>query len=239
MPGYDWGFGGRQPRGRPRGNGGYEWNRPPRETMGFGPGRGMDPRDVQYGRWEGPGGYDRGVYGEAYEAYAPRGYEGGRGAPRGRGWGGYGGDLEEEWQGGYARAPFLPEQVYRRHPELEREPGPRGGRWGYELDDTGADLEDDVVHDAVCRRLYEDIWLDVDRLEVEVEDGVVTLRGEVDDYLEARYAWDDAWETPGVRGVVTRLTVRADRPQTQPHGDLMPQTSQGTRTEPAEAEGRE
>jgi hypothetical protein len=234
MPGYDWGFGGRQPRGRGRGNAGYEWNRPPRETMGFGPGRGPDPRDVRYGRWESPGGYDRGVYGEQYEAYAPRGYDGRGPMPRGRAWGGYGGDFQEEWQGGYARGPFVPEQAYRRHPELERGPGPRGDRWGYELDDTGEHVSDETVLDAVRRRLYEDIWLDIDRLDVEVEDGVVTLRGEVDDYLEARYAWDDAWETRGVRGVVTRLTVRADQPQAEPHGDLLPQTSPGSSTEPGE-----
>ena len=244
MPGYDWSFGQRwnprQPGDLAR-RGGYEWSRPPRETMG--PGRPWSARDVQYGRWDGGGGYDRGVYGDAYEAYAPRGYgrdfggaDFGRGAaPRGRGWGGYGQAYEEEWQGGYARGPFIPEQAYRQHPELNRAPGPRGDRWGYELDDTGADLTDEQILDAVRRRLYEDVWLDVDRIDVEVEDGVVTLRGEVDDFLEVRYAWDDAWETEGVRGVVTRLTVRTDQPQATTHGDLLPQTTQGTSTEPSDA----
>ena len=215
---YDQGYGGSARRG------GYEWNRAPRETMG---GRPWSPRDVQYGRWDGPAGYDRGVYGGGYEAPAGR-YAGGAGR---RGWGGYADDFDG-WQAGYARGPFLPEQAYRRHPELEREPGPRGGRWGYELDDTGWDLDDDQILQAVRQRLYDDVWLDVDRIDVEVEDGVVTLRGEVDDFMEARYAWDDAWETAGVRGVVNLLTVRLDQPDPEPHGDLVPQTTHGHAPEP-------
>jgi hypothetical protein len=125
--------------------------------------------------------------------------------------------------------------VYRRHPELDRAPAQRGDRWGYEMDDTGYDLSDEQILDSVRRRLFEDVWLDVDRIDVEVEDGVVTLRGEVDDFLEVRYAWDDAWETEGVRGVVTQLTVRTDQPQSDTHGDLMPQTTSGTSTEPNES----
>lgn len=227
---YDGSFGGGWgPRPGPR-HGGYEWNRPPREIMG---GRSWSPRDVQYGRWEGPAGYDRGLYGGAYEAPAG-GY--GDGPDRRTGWGGYGGDFDEEWQGGYARGPFLPEQAYQRHPELDREPR-RGARWGYDMDDTGWDLDDEDILAAVRRRLYDDVWVDVDRVDVEVEDGVVTLRGEVDDFMEARYAWDDAWETEGVRGVINHLVVRVDQPEpaAQQHGDVLPQTTQGTSTEPADA----
>lgn len=189
--------------------------------------RWFSPRDVQYGRWDGGGGYDRGLYGGAYEAPA-----GGYTEPdRRHGWGGYGGDFRDDWHG-YARGPFLPEHVYQRHPELDREPGPRGGRWGYDLDDTGWDLDDEQILDAVRRRLYDDVWVDVDRIDVEVEDGIVTLRGEVDDFMEARYAWDDAWETEGVRGVINHLTVRLDEPRSESHGDLLPQSTQGTSTEP-------
>jgi hypothetical protein len=222
---YDGSFGGGW---GPR-RGGYEWNRAPREIMGGG-GR-WSPRDVQYGRWEGPGGYDRGIYGGAYEA-PQGGYSEGPG--RRAGWGGYGADFQDEWQG-YAHGPFLPEQAYRQHPELNRQPGPRGGRWGYDLDDTGWELDDEDILDAVRRKLYEDVWVDIDRIDVEVEDGVVTLRGEVDDFMEARYAWDDAWETEGVRGVLNHLTVRVDQPQPQPHGDVVPQSAQGSSSEPAGA----
>jgi osmotically-inducible protein OsmY len=65
---------------------------------------------------------------------------------------------------------------------------------------------------------------------------VVTLTGEVDDFLKARYAWDDAWEAEGVRGVVNNLTVRADLPQAPTHGDVVPQSA-GDRTSPDEAGG--
>lgn len=158
-------------------------------------------------------GYDRGVYGGGYEGYrggyARHGYDG----------------------GGYAERPFLPPQAYRRHPEMEQRPPQRGPRWGYELDDAGAELSDREVLSAVRRRLYEDVWLDVDHIDVEVEDGVVTLTGEVDDYMEARYAWDDAWETEGVRGVVNHLVVRAGEADEAPHGDLLPQSTEGHRQE--------
>ncbi|HYR10376.1 MAG TPA: BON domain-containing protein [Longimicrobium sp.] len=226
---YDGSYGGGWgPRPAPR-RGGYEWNRPPRELMG---GQPWSPRDVQYGRWDAPMGYDRGLYGGPYEG--PAGYID---APNRRtGWGGYGGDFQDDMQG-YARGPFIPEQAYQRHPELSREPRAHGERWGHDLNEAGWELEDEDILDAVRRRLYEDVWVDIDRVDVEVEDGVVTLRGEVDDFLEARYAWDDAWETPGVRGVINHLTVRVDQPATQPHGDVVQQSTQGTTTEPAEAGG--
>jgi hypothetical protein len=182
-------------------------------------GYGWGPRDG-YGRPAPSRGYDRGVHGGDYEGYRggypPRG--------RGHGWGGYG--------RGFAYEPFLPDAAYGRHPELRREPGPRGDRWGYERDDVGADLDDRDVRAAVRRRIYDDVWLDVDRIDVEVEDGVVTLRGEVDDWMEARYAWDDAWETEGVRGVVSRLMVVGGDEDPEPHGDLLPQTGTGARSEP-------
>ena len=192
------------------------------------------PRQARPGGWPPPPGwgYDRGLYGDAHPGPAPGGYGAeyrGYGRPS-QSRGGYGGEYH-----GYARDPFLPEHAYRRHPELDMPPE-RGPRWGYELDDTGAEMGDAQVLDGVRRRLYEDVWLDVDRIDVAVEDGVVTLTGEVDDFLEARYAWDDAWETRGVRGVVNQLVVRTDRPHDQ-HGDALPQDAQGTRTEPTESPG--
>ena len=51
---------------------------------------------------------------------------------------------------------------------------------------------------------------------------MVTLKGEVDDYLEARYAWDDAWEAAGVRGVLNQLTVRTDEPHDEHERGLHP-----------------
>lgn len=224
---YDGSFGrGWGPRPAPR-RAPFAWT-PQRDEMG---GQPWSPRDVQYGRWDVPMGYDRGLYGGGYEGPAA-GY--GDGPNRRTGWGGYGADFQDEW-GGYPPGPFLPEQAYQRHPELGREPRPHAERWGQ--DDGAWEMDDEEILDAVRRRLYEDVWVDIDRVDVEVEDGVVTLRGEVDDFMEARYAWDDAWETEGVRGVINHLTVRVDQPAAQPHGDVMPQSTQGTSTEPAEAGG--
>lgn len=69
---------------------------------------------------------------------------------------------------------------------------------------------DEDVREAVRENLFQDTWVDPRGIRVEVSDGVVTLEGEVRDFMEARYAWDDAWESDGVRGVINNLTVRSD-----------------------------
>ncbi|HEY7768732.1 BON domain-containing protein [Longimicrobium sp.] len=235
MRGYDAYRGGWQ--GGPRPMGGYD--------------RGWRPRGPMHGApWGGVGGpfgrggfdrYDRGIYGDAYPGFGgvpgggrPRGYDAGGGyapgrPPMQRGWGGYAEDYGDE--GGYARVPFLPDRAYQRHPELNQRPE-RGPRYGYEVDDTDLEMDDGEILAAVRQRLYEDVWVDVDRLGVEVEDGIVTLTGEVDDFLEARYAWDDAWETMGVRGVINHIRVRLDEAGPA-HGDLLPQSTHGSSSEPS------
>jgi hypothetical protein len=109
---------------------------------------------------------------------------------------------------------FLPESAYRRNPGLNRTPGAgaRGAGSGMQFGREGHAQDDDTILHSVRQNLYQDRYLDADALEVDVEDAVVTLRGEVADFLEARYAWDDAWEVPGVRGVLNQITVRTDRP---------------------------
>jgi len=229
------------PGGEPFGGRGYGgmagggWSRGP-GGAGFGPDHpAFDAfRSGAFGPggFLGGGGRDRGEYGGAYEEYG--GWPGGRGqgetyggpgAGRGpgrgydRGWGG---------GGGYAREPFMPEEAYRRHPEYRQDRQPR--EWEAHQHEYGDDGEpgDDEVRDAVYRRMSADAWVDAGRIEVQVEDGVVTLTGEVDDFMEARYAWDDAWEADGVRGVVNNLTVRADQPH-ESHGDVVVQAA-GDRT---------
>jgi hypothetical protein len=170
----------------------------------------------------------RGEYGAAYEEYG--GWPGG---PRrgqdygGRGSQGRGYDAGWGGQGGFAREPFMPDEAYRRHPEYRQQPQPR--EWEAYQHELGEEPGDDQVRDSVYRRMRADAWLDPERINVQVEDGVVTLTGEVDDFLKARYAWDDAWEADGVRGVVNQLTVRADQPQTT-HGDVVPQSAGGGTT---------
>jgi hypothetical protein len=123
--------------------------------------------------------------------------------------------------------PFLPEWAYRRHPELDRPRTRSAGSWpdrGHVLEQPDGGYGDADIARGVREGLYQDTWLQADDIQVEVRDGVVTLKGEVDDYMEARYAWDDAWEAAGVRGVVNQLTVRTDRADRAPHGDVLPQT---------------
>ena len=70
---------------------------------------------------------------------------------------------------------------------------------------------DDEVRKEVEDALFYDTWVDAEAITVEVKDGVVTLRGELPDYHEIRYATDDAWDVDGVRGVHCQLTVNSTR----------------------------
>jgi hypothetical protein len=171
--------------------------------------------------------YDTGDYGSGYARQGGRwggaqmgrgGMMGGRGAyDRMRG---YGGGYDQ-----FAREPFIPEIAYQRHPELSRQPLYPGIGWpSHEpVPVNEPQRSDNEIEEEVRANLYQDDWVDADRIDVEVQDAVVTLRGEVDDFLEARYAWDDAWEATGVHGVINQITVRTDREPT-PHHDLFPQS---------------
>ncbi|HEV2131638.1 MAG TPA: BON domain-containing protein, partial [Longimicrobiaceae bacterium] len=234
--GYDRPFGGRR-GGFAQGGGG---------GRGFGGGYGSQ----QAGRLGGD--IERSVYGEDYPTFGgfPGGrregmYYGGPGQGRGgdyrqqsgmglAGGVGGGGGYDRGWESGrggydagFAQAPFLPETAYHRHPELDRPQRGRGDRWPAQGHDEYHHVQrsDDEIERAVRENLYEDSWVDADRIDVSVENGVVTLQGEVGDYLEARYAWDDAWEAQGVRGVINQITVRADLPADE-HA-VIPQTSGG------------
>jgi osmotically-inducible protein OsmY len=66
--------------------------------------------------------------------------------------------------------------------------------------------DDELKHD-VEEALFYDTWVDAEAIGVEVRDGVVTLRGELPDHEEVRYATDDAWDVEGVRGVRCELRV--------------------------------
>lgn len=216
--GYGGDFGGQRGGGFDRGVygddyptfGGFPGGR--REGMYYGgQGSGREGGYQQQGgmSYGGGGGFDAGFYGG----------RGGYDAGFGRGRGGY--------DAGFARAPFLPETAYQRHPELNRPQRGGGDRWPAQGHDEHHHVRrsDDEIERAVRENLYEDNWVDADRIDVSVEDGVVTLQGEVGDYLEARYAWDDAWEAQGVRGVINQITVRTDLPADE-HA-VIPHTSGG------------
>jgi hypothetical protein len=68
---------------------------------------------------------------------------------------------------------------------------------------------DDELRQDVEDALFYDTWVDADRIEVQVEDGVVTLRGTLPSYEEVRFATDDVWDVDGVRGVRSELRVEA------------------------------
>jgi hypothetical protein len=70
---------------------------------------------------------------------------------------------------------------------------------------------DDAVRGDVEDALFYDTWVDAEAIAVEVKDGVVTLRGELPDFNEIRYATDDAWDVDGVRGVHCELRVNGSR----------------------------
>ncbi|HET7229790.1 MAG TPA: BON domain-containing protein [Longimicrobium sp.] len=208
--GNTYGGGPRFAAGSPRGG----WNTGPYAT----------PRRTPDGLVGGRGGMagPRGEYGGAYEQYG--------GIPRGPRQGEYYGGRASQARGydaGYAREPFMPDEAYRRHPEYRQQPQPR--EWEAHQHEFGEELTDEQVRASVYRRMRADAWLDPSRITVQVDDGVVTLTGEVDDFLKARYAWDDAWEAEGVRGVVNNLTVRADQSHAPNHGDVLPQSG-GDRT---------
>ena len=203
--------------GGPRGGGRYgaaydRWHRdwPPAQEHGyrFSYGRGEGRRFGRQEPWEPgpPGGYG-GQWGEAYGNRPDRYDRGER----------YRGEPGPFASGG----PFDP---FGRDPYADLPDAPRGYYDGYDpaFDDESAaadagaylggwdeDVPDDrEVRDSVTRSLRDDGFIDPDAIQVEVKDRVVTLRGEVQDYMQARYAWDDAWDAPGVRGVISKLTVQ-------------------------------
>lgn len=131
----------------------------------------------------------------------------------------YGGEYDERAFAGPEYVERYPDVRYGHTPP-DRWPGT--GRDLDQLDEAERRMTDDEIRDAVLANMDEDAWIDPDRIEVDVEDGVVTLTGEVDDFMQARYAWDDAWESAGVRGVVNNLTVRTDIPRDEME---LPQTA--------------
>ncbi len=72
-------------------------------------------------------------------------------------------------------------------------------------------VSDDRIHDQVRIRLAKDRDVKGGALEVEVENGVVTLRGQVDSDKRRRKAGSLAKGVKGVTGVNNELTVATPR----------------------------
>ena len=66
---------------------------------------------------------------------------------------------------------------------------------------------DAELRHQIQARILADPWVHGDRVQVAVNQGVVTLMGTVDSLEAKRAADDDAWDTPGVREVHNDLVV--------------------------------
>jgi len=159
---------------------------------------GQTTRRNDYGgeRWQGDGGWDRdrgnwssgtggGWSGGPSEEGDRDRFETGYGRPTGGGYGSYG------WSG--MRGPGF-DEGWNRGPHHGK--GPRGYH-----------RSDDRIREEVSDRLEQHSWLDASELDVEVQEGVVTLRGDVDDRRQKRMAEDIAEQVPGVKDVRNELRV--------------------------------
>ena len=138
------------------------------------------------------------------EAYRERPY-GGRAEPPesasfdyGRGGSRYGSRREVGYIGGGESR-----YATRATPEDWQRPGPHTGRGPRNYRRSSKRIEEDVNE-----RLTQHGWLDATNLQVEVEEDVVTLRGEVDAYRDKRLAEDIAYSVSGVHDINNRIAVR-------------------------------
>src|SRR5581483_2010599 len=154
-------------------------------------------RDRYREPWQGRGG-ERSLTNTQgyYEGYGPRGsYE-----P----YSGYGGQSGSEM---YGRSPTgwygdTANTGYARGPHTGR--GPRGYQ-----------RSDDRICDEVCDRLEQHGWMDASELNVEVHNGEVTLKGDVDSRQQKRLAEDIAEGVAGVKDVHNELRVHEHPSGTQ------------------------
>jgi osmotically-inducible protein OsmY len=95
------------------------------------------------------------------------------------------------------------------HHHYHPHPGTRYyyGYYGpYHQQAVGAADDLDIKSD-VESALKWDSYVDASRINLDVKNGIVTLRGNVEGPLEKRSAGDDAWDTPGVVDVVNELEL--------------------------------
>lgn len=76
--------------------------------------------------------------------------------------------------------------------------------------------DDQRLYEEVCERLLHDRLIDARGIEVEVDDGVVTLRGEARAAADPMLAERLVRETPGVKDVRLDLQLRPRPPEPQP-----------------------
>ncbi|RPI84777.1 MAG: BON domain-containing protein [Chloroflexi bacterium] len=87
-------------------------------------------------------------------------------------------------------------------------PGPYTGKGP-----RGYKRSDDMIKEGVCERLTQHGYIDPTDIEVEVNDGEITLNGEVEDRTMKRLAEDLAESVTGVIDIHNRLKVRNRTPR--------------------------
>jgi hypothetical protein len=139
-------------------------------------------------------------YGRAWEeGPGEAGYRGQSRRPGMGEWGqqGFRGDFGHGDERGYGQQ----EPASARYGWEERGPYAGRGPRGYQR-------SNERIAEEVNERLTQHGWLDASGLEVSVENGIVTLSGEVDDYRAKRMAEDAALDVSGVGDVRNEIRVR-------------------------------
>ena len=97
-----------------------------------------------------------------------------------------------------------------------------GSAWAYATGESAFDEEshrgkgpnnwkksDDVLYEDVCEALYHSPDVDASEIEVAVENGTVSLSGQVDSRLSKKMAEEVIEEVPGVWDIHNSLTIKA------------------------------
>ena len=190
--GYD-----RDRSGSSYGGGGYRSNRGGESYGGGSHDRGRSGGGYYSGSYGG-GGYDYGrdaSWGSDYPS-SERGYQSGRGRDD-RGWWDKASDEVASW--------FGDEEAEHRRERDER----RGEHWG--RGPKSYTRSDDRIKEDINDRLTDHSYLDASDIEVEVDNGEVTLTGTVDSRYAKRTAEDIAEQVSGVKNVENRIRYTSGR----------------------------
>jgi osmotically-inducible protein OsmY len=76
------------------------------------------------------------------------------------------------------------------------------------IDEPRPLIADEAIREEIIDQLEWDTRVETDQVLVTVEDGEVTLSGEVDSFREKQAAEDDAWQVAGVRELDNELVIR-------------------------------
>jgi osmotically-inducible protein OsmY len=182
------------------------------------------------------GGYGRGSYANRYSGHGAEdlGYGYGRGYPESeqgfenyeggeRGWWDKTSDEVASW--------FGDEEASRRRRQDQRR-GPHRGRGP-----TSYTRSDERIKDDVNDRLTEHSYLDASNIEVQTENGEVTLTGTVDNRYEKRLAEDVAEDVSGVKNVENRIRVKDTSSATTQNTSTSYDASSGTSSRSARTSG--